>query len=61
MCVTCLSYITYSLGNTIESDIIAGTNSGDLVLVSCGKGIMLKDRAHDKMINCIKITELFFD
>ncbi|KAL4497254.1 hypothetical protein ABPG72_011189 [Tetrahymena utriculariae] len=61
ICITCLSYISYSLGDQIESDIIAGNNVGDLILVACGKYIVAKERAHSKMINCLKITELFQD
>lgn len=27
----------------------------------CGKYIVMKDKAHNKMINCLKIIELFQD
>ncbi|EGR31153.1 hypothetical protein IMG5_116830 [Ichthyophthirius multifiliis] len=60
-CITCIGYISYSLGDQIESDIIAGNNNGDLILVACGKYIIAKEKAHLKMINCLKITELFQD
>lgn len=58
-CITCISYISYSFGDTIESDLIAANNNGDLILVACGKYIVAKEKAHNKMINCLKITELF--
>lgn len=60
-CITCVQYISYSLGNTIESDVIAGNNNGDLILVVCGKYIIAKEKAHQKMINVLKIIELFKD
>jgi hypothetical protein len=59
--ITCLSYISYLLGDQIESDIIVGNNFGELALVACGKYIVVKERAHDKMINCLKITEILRD
>ena len=59
VCVTCLAYISYSLGDKIESDIIAANNNGDLILVTCSKYIIVKEKAHLKMINCLKIIELF--
>jgi len=59
--ITCLSYISYLLGDQIESDIIVGNNFGELALVACGKYIVVKERAHEKMINCLKITEILRD
>ncbi|CAD8183513.1 unnamed protein product [Paramecium pentaurelia] len=59
--ITCLSYISYLLSDKIESDIIVGNNFGDLALVSCGKYIVVKERAHQKMINCLKISEILGD
>jgi len=59
--VTCLAFLSYILGDQIESDIIAANNYGDLILVACGKYIVAKEKAHDGMINCIKISELFKD
>jgi hypothetical protein len=32
---------------------------GDLGLVAHGKYITVKAKAHQKMINCIKITEIY--
>lgn len=56
-----MAYISYVLGDQIESDIIAANNAGDLLLVTCGKHIVARERAHQKMINCLKIAELFKD
>lgn len=61
MCISCIAFISYSFGDQIESDIIAGNNNGDLVLVTCGKYIIIKEKAHTKMINCLKIFEVFSD
>lgn len=36
-----------------------GNNFGDLALVTCGKYILAKPKAHNKMINCLKVTEAF--
>ena len=38
-----------------------GNNFGELALVACGKYIVVKERAHDKMINCLKISEILTD
>lgn len=41
--------------------MIVGNNFGELALVSCGKYIVVRERAHDKMINCLKISEILND
>lgn len=47
------------LGNTIQSDIICGNNFGNLGLIVHGKYITVKEDAHSKLINVIKITEIY--
>jgi len=42
--ITCLSYISFLLENSIESDIIVGNNFGDLALITSGKYIVVKER-----------------
>ena len=50
--------MSYLFGDEIRSDIIAADSDGDLILMAEGKFIVAKQQAHDKMINCLKITEL---
>ena len=54
-CITCVDYLYYWLNGKIETDIIAANNYGDLILITCNKYMPVKERAHSKMINCIKI------
>ncbi|EGR29518.1 PH domain protein [Ichthyophthirius multifiliis] len=58
-CITCVDYLSYWLNEKIETDIIAANNYGDLILITCNKYIPVKERAHSKMINCIKIFTAF--
>jgi WD40 repeat protein len=59
--ITCLAHISYSLGDQIESDVIAGNSQGDLLLITCGKYVVVRERAHARMINCLKIMEMLSD
>ena len=52
----CCDLLDYSLGNSIETDIIIGSNFGDITGISCNKFILLKANAHNGCINCIKST-----
>jgi WD40 repeat protein len=60
-CITCIKYMYYMLQGEVQSDLIVGTNLGDLGLVSKGKYIVTKRIAHKKMINCIRISDFFRD
>lgn len=57
--ISAITYSFYNLGNKVHTDIIVGTNFGDLGLVSKGKYTVLRKTAHKKMINCLKITDVF--
>lgn len=57
--ITSICYSYYNLGKKVFTDIIVGTNFGDLGLVSNGKYTTLKKTAHKKMINCMKFTDVF--
>ena len=56
--ITCIKYMHYMLQGEVQTDIIVGTNLGDLGLISKGKYIVTKNIAHKKMINCIKVTDV---
>ena len=56
----CCDLMDYSLGNSIETDIIIGSNLGDISGICCNKYIILKSNAHDGAINCLKITSNFY-
>lgn len=53
-CITCAIYISYNLNEGVDCDILAGNNYGDLILITCNKYMVVRNRAHQKMINCIK-------
>lgn len=48
----------FKLRREVGSDIIVGDNVGNIGLVTAGRYHHLKEKAHAKMINCIKVTEL---
>ncbi|KAL4455920.1 hypothetical protein ABPG73_008674 [Tetrahymena malaccensis] len=58
-CITCVDYISYYINESIDYDIIAGNNFGDLILITCNKYVVARNKAHLKMINCIKIFKAF--
>lgn len=41
----------------VGSDVIVGNNFGNIGLITGGKYYSLRDDAHTKMVNCIKVTE----
>ena len=57
--ITCVKYIYYMLQGEVQTDIVVGTNQGDLGLVCKGKYLVARETAHKKMINCIRITDVF--
>ena len=57
----CCDFLDYTLGNSIETDIIIGSSFGDITGISCGKYILLKSNAHNGAINCIKATDRIKD
>jgi WD40 repeat protein len=59
--VTAITYSFYKFGGHVESDLIVGTNFGDLGLVSKGNYITVKKTAHKKMINCLKVIDIIND
>lgn len=57
--ITAIDYCFYRLGNSVESDLILGTNFGDLGLISRGEYTRVHKTAHKKMINCVKVSDIF--
>lgn len=53
----CCAFLDYTLGNSIETDIIIGSNYGDITGISCNKYILLKTNAHNGAINNIISTD----
>lgn len=53
--ITCLAYISNSYGTVIESDILTGNNHGDIGLFICGKYMTVKEKAHNAMVNYLKV------
>ena len=54
---TCLDFLDYEIGTTIETDIILGSNFGDISGISCNKYFVIIKDAHNGSVNCIKITD----
>lgn len=55
--ITAVSCVYYLPGDQIVTDLIVGNSRGDIGLVTCGKFILLKKKAHNGMINIIKVTD----
>ncbi len=59
MVITALTYFYYLLGNEVDEDFILGTENGDIGLLTFGKYKEIHPNAHEKQINCLKITDMF--
>jgi len=46
------------MGNAIESDIYIGSDRGTISCYTSEKHIFLVKKAHDGIINCIKVTDM---
>lgn len=57
---TCLDFMEYILfnENSIETDILFGSNFGDISAISCDKYLVVKTRVHNGTVNCLKVTDL---
>ena len=54
-----ISYTSSVFGSDIESDVITGSQNGDIGLYVCGKFVVSKERAHEKGVRCLRLAELF--
>ena len=43
----------------MNANIVCGNNFGDLGLITKNKYIQIKKKAHEKLINVIKISEIY--
>jgi acylphosphatase len=50
--------MSYQYTHSINCDLICGNNSGQIAVVSKGYFNIVKEQAHNKQINCIKIVNL---
>lgn len=53
----CLDFMSFKLGNSIQSDVLFGSNLGEITTYSSGKHFILHDAAHDGPINVIRVTD----
>jgi len=54
-----MTYLLYRVEHTAGSDILVGNNYGDLALITAGRYFPVKEKAHGKMINVLKVTQAF--
>ncbi len=47
----------YDIGTSIETDIIVGSNFGDISGISCNKYFVVIQNAHNGTVNCIKVSD----
>jgi len=55
----CFDFISYRMGNSVESDIYFGSSKGTISLYTTHKHFFMKEKAHLGSINCIRITDIF--
>lgn len=53
----CLDFISFKLGNSIQSDIVFGSSLGEITTYCSGKHFILHDNAHEGAVNCIRVTD----
>jgi hypothetical protein len=53
----CLDFMSFKLGNSIQSDVLFGTNLGEITTYCSGKHFILHDNAHEGPINVIRVTD----
>lgn len=52
-----MDFISFKLGNSIQSDVIFGTSYGEITTYCSGKHFVLNESAHEAPINCIRVTD----
>jgi WD40 repeat protein len=53
----CIDFMSFKLGNTIQSDILFGSSLGEISTFCSGKHFILNDQAHEGPINVIRVTD----
>mmetsp|Transcript_34024 Transcript_34024/g.33189 ORF Transcript_34024/g.33189 Transcript_34024/m.33189 type:complete len:110 (-) Transcript_34024:423-752(-) len=53
----CMDFISYPLGHSIQSDVIFGSNLGEISTFNSGKHFVLNEGAHGGAINVIRATD----
>jgi WD40 repeat protein len=53
----CMDFISFKLGNSIQSDVIFGTSYGEITTYCSGKHFVLNEVAHEAAINVIRVTD----
>ena len=52
-----MDFMSFKLGNSIQSDILFGSSLGEITTFCSGKHFILHDTAHDGPINVIRVTD----
>ena len=52
-----MDFISFKLGNSIQSDVIFGSSMGEITTYCSGKHFVLNESAHDGAINVIRVTD----
>jgi len=59
--LTCIDFVSYKLGHSIQSDVLFGSNQGDVSTYCSGKHFVLREEAHKAAINCLRVTDHLSD
>ena len=53
----CLDFISFKLGNSIQSDVLFVSIKGEITTYCSGKHFVLNEAAHEGAINVIRVTD----
>ncbi len=53
--LTCACFLMYPVEGQEVIDLLCGTKIGDLGVMTSGRFIILKEKAHQKTVNCLKV------
>ena len=53
-----MSFLDFTMGHQKQYDILCGTSRGDLSIVTDGNYLTVKEQAHYKMINVVKLYKV---
>ena len=51
-----IAYTSSVFGSDIESDVIMGSDNGDLGLYVCGKFVVSRERVHEGGVKCLRLA-----
>ena len=57
----CLDFVSYKLGDSVDSDVVFGSDKGQLSTYTAGKHFFIEEAAHRGPINLIRVTDMLYE